>query len=131
MVNNPRGQCMIINNEKFIHPNLNYRNGSQVDADNLEKVFLTLGFEVKIHKNLKKAEMEKELELFASRTEYSDMIILIVLSHGENGKIQCQDYFPTSDKKSDVAGDGEVSIFSYSLSEYQCCRFIRFLWNGY
>ena len=60
------------------------------------------------------------------------MIIMIVLSHGENGKIQCQDYCPSLNKNPDVAGDGEVStIVSYSVSENLYCRFFRFLWNGY
>ena len=115
MVSNPRGQCMIINNEKFKHSDLPDRNGSQVDVDKLKMVFSTLGFEVKIQENLNKAAMEKELELFATQTDNLDMIIMIVLSHGENGKIQCQDYCPPLNKNSDVAVDGEASTYYCQL----------------
>ena len=62
MVNNPRGRCLIINNQTFKHPNLlPERNGSQVDVDKLEVVFSTLGFQVKIFANLEKAVMENGL----------------------------------------------------------------------
>ena len=115
MVSNPRGQCLIINNEKFKHSDLPDRKGSQVDVDKLKMVFSTLGFEVKIQENLNKAAMEKELELFATQTDNLDMIIMIVLSHGENGKIQCQDYCPPLNKNSDVAVDGEASTYYCQL----------------
>ena len=84
MANNPRGRCLIINNQTFKHPNLlPERNGSQVDVDKLEVVFSTLGFQIKILANLEKAVMENELLLFARQNDHTDMSIVIVLSHGE------------------------------------------------
>ena len=110
MVNNPRGRCLIINNQLFKHPNLlPERNGSQVDVDELEVVFSTLGFQIKILANLEKAVMENELKLFARQNDHTDMSIVIVLSHGEYGKIFCQDYFEALNQKS-----GEVSIFIFN-----------------
>ena len=111
MVNNPRGRCLIINNQTFKHPNLlPERNGSQVDVDKLEVVFSTLGFQVKILANLEKTVMENELKLFARQNDHTDMSIVIVLSHGEYGQIFCQDYFEALNHKS-----GEVSIFIFQL----------------
>ena len=41
-----RGLCLIINLEKFESPEIDDRNGSSVDAKNLEGLAKELGFEV-------------------------------------------------------------------------------------
>ena len=41
-----RGLCLIINLEKFDDPDTDDRNGSSVDAKNLEELAKELGFEV-------------------------------------------------------------------------------------
>ncbi len=42
----PRGQCLIINNEKFVNNVQPYREGSNQDAINLDLLFEQLGFRV-------------------------------------------------------------------------------------
>ena len=117
----PKGQCLIINNEIFKH--LSHRKGSQIDVENLEMVFSTLGFYVTIESNLKKVAMEQRLELFAKQTIHTDMIILIILSHGENGKILCEDYHQPSNPNLDAFGEvGTLHMtlgFQFLLWKYE------------
>ena len=47
-----RGLCLIIDNEKFEHEVLPFREGSQIDANNLDILFTELGFHVTIRRNL-------------------------------------------------------------------------------
>ena len=41
-----RGQCLIIDNEKFVNDVLPYREGSMIDSNNLDILFEQLGFKV-------------------------------------------------------------------------------------
>ena len=107
MESRPKGQCLIINNEKF--KNLSFRKGSQIDADNLQTVFTALGFVVKIQSNLNQSAMEQELTSFAKQKNHSDMSVVVVLSHGENGTILCEDFFEPSDQR--ISSSGKVVMY--------------------
>ncbi|XP_069020625.1 caspase-8 [Embiotoca jacksoni] len=81
----PRGSCVIINNELFEGP-LNPRGGTQMDADSLNKVFTRFGFTVVIHDNLTAENMRYTLtELGKKNFINDDVLVVCVLSHGENG----------------------------------------------
>ena len=58
-----RGQCIIVNNVHFknkeTHPD---RSGSDLDAEELKKVFIKLSFEVIIHRDINKREFKKVCE---------------------------------------------------------------------
>ena len=41
-----RGQCLIIDNEKFVNDILPFREGSKIDSNNLDILFEQLGFKV-------------------------------------------------------------------------------------
>ena len=43
-----RGQCLIIDNEKFVNDVLPYREGSMIDSNNLDILYEQLGFKVRI-----------------------------------------------------------------------------------
>ena len=60
-----------------------------MDRVNLTRLFQGLYFQVEVHQNLKYQELNDVLVKFASNPlhENSDMMILVVLSHGRDGKI--------------------------------------------
>ena len=61
----------------------------QVDRVNLTRLFQGLYFQVEAHQNLKYQELHEVLHRFANNPlhEHADMMILVVLSHGRDGKI--------------------------------------------
>jgi len=87
MTKRPRGLCLIINNEKFDVQT--ERRGSNVDANNLDILFEQLGFKNVVRSNLSAIELKKEVAQFAQSEAHanSQMAVVIVLSHGENGCI--------------------------------------------
>ena len=72
MRHNPRGICLIFNNEYF-PANKNYnadrREGTEQDASRLHKIFTLLGFDVQIEKNKKAREILELAEkcMFSNR----------------------------------------------------------------
>jgi len=95
MYNCPRGHVLIINNQEFDDPeSYPYRKGAHVDSENLEQLFTGLGFVAHSHKNLTRNENVKALINFSDLKEHekSDMVIVCILSHGEeNNKIVSAD----------------------------------------
>ena len=83
MTKDPRGYCLIINNEEF--DDMKDRKGSTVDANNLDMLFDQLGFKNVIRSNLKRKEMTEEVMGFADKKEHasSQMAVVVILSHGE------------------------------------------------
>ena len=51
-----RGQCLIIDNEKFVNDVLPYREGSMIDSNNLDILYEQLGFKVRITKRILKKQ---------------------------------------------------------------------------
>lgn len=80
----PHGLCVVINNEDFIRSNR--RGGSHEDERALRETFTSLGFEVKIHKNLESAKMKDLLKEMGKRNfQNEDALVVCVLSHGLEG----------------------------------------------
>ncbi|XP_076733165.1 caspase-8 isoform X2 [Maylandia zebra] len=85
LTHNPRGWCVVFNNEIFTG-GLNNRKGTQEDADTLKEVFTRLGFQVKIHNNCTAEQMEKKInDLGKNNFKSDDGLVVFVLSHGEKG----------------------------------------------
>ncbi|XP_054452139.1 caspase-8-like isoform X2 [Anoplopoma fimbria] len=98
LTHNPRGLCVVINNEDF-HGNewLKKRRGTQADEKALNKVFTSLGFTVVVHNNLTADDMRQELQQLGSRSFLDDdALVVCVLSHGELGCVIGADEKPVS-----------------------------------
>uniref|UniRef100_S4RJU5 Caspase-8 n=1 Tax=Petromyzon marinus TaxID=7757 RepID=S4RJU5_PETMA len=87
--NNPRGICLIINNEEFssdfkTSPKLKKREGTHIDAEKLEKVFKYLGFKILLHNNLTVGQMIETL-MSCSKMNHKnhDVFVCCILTHGE------------------------------------------------
>ena len=89
MFANPRGNALIINNESFVNDIYKYRSGSTIDANNLDILFEQLGFKVKVQNNRTYQEMREDIATFAQKVEHEDsnMAIIVLLSHGEDGLV--------------------------------------------
>lgn len=79
------GQCIIINNKNFDKSTgMNQRNGTDVDAGNVMKVFAKLGYKMKFYND---QTMQQILQLFtaASKDDHSSSasFICVLLSHGD------------------------------------------------
>lgn len=82
MTSKPLGFCKIINNVKF--DDMDYRYGSDVDALELRRVFLDMGFSVITDHNLTGFKMRESLEKFAQHNwAVVDSCVIIILSHGD------------------------------------------------
>uniref|UniRef100_A0A3Q1HEI1 Caspase-8 n=1 Tax=Anabas testudineus TaxID=64144 RepID=A0A3Q1HEI1_ANATE len=86
---NPRGLCVVINNEVFEEASgLKERRGSHQDESTLRSVFSRLGFKMVVHKNLTAKKMRSEIqELGATDFFNHDALVVCVLSHGEKGSV--------------------------------------------
>nr|AAN45849.1 amphiCASP-3/7 [Branchiostoma floridae] len=89
-MNHPRrGQAIIINNKDFEkHTGMNTRRGTDLDANNLYRIFSKLGFETKVFDNLPCRKILSVLQL-AAREDHRDVdcFACAILSHGEEGVI--------------------------------------------
>ncbi|XP_073347167.1 caspase-8 [Pagrus major] len=97
---NPRGVCMVINNEEF-RGGLGNRAGTQEDETALHRVFTQLGFVMEVHRNLTAEEMRREIQNLGRRNFLDhDALVVCLLSHGEMGcvfgsdenKVSLQDF---------------------------------------
>ncbi|XP_027872889.1 caspase-3a [Xiphophorus couchianus] len=83
------GQCIVINNKNFDQrTGMNQRNGTDVDAANVCKVFTKLGYAVKIYNDQTTDQMMKILSA-TSTHDHSDSasFVCVLLSHGDEGVI--------------------------------------------
>ncbi|XP_064782045.1 caspase-3a isoform X2 [Oncorhynchus masou masou] len=81
------GQCIIINNKNFDRrTGMNVRNGTDVDAGNVLKVFGKLGYKVKVY-NDQKVDQIKHVLTTASKEDHScsASFVCVLLSHGDDG----------------------------------------------
>ncbi|XP_076837671.1 caspase-7-like [Brachyhypopomus gauderio] len=83
MSSEPRGVCVIINNENFTNPE-NNRQGSRKDAVALEEVFRFLGFKVNMHKDLSAEKMKEHMLEYSKQQHDGDCWVCCVLSHGNS-----------------------------------------------
>ncbi|BES94466.1 caspase invertebrate, apoptosis-related cysteine protease [Nesidiocoris tenuis] len=92
MDNGQRGVCLILNYENFKMPNYDRRTGTNIDRDNLCRVFKWLGFQVITRDNLHADATLKTLKEVAKRDHsYSDCFVLCYLSHGGLGYVSAAD----------------------------------------
>uniref|UniRef100_V9KNT3 Caspase 9, apoptosis-related cysteine protease n=1 Tax=Callorhinchus milii TaxID=7868 RepID=V9KNT3_CALMI len=84
----PRGYCLIINNVDFSKSSrLGRREGSDIDRDNVKRLFKKLQFEVIAKQNLTKQELEKELRELAHKDHTRfDCCVVVLLSHGNEAQ---------------------------------------------
>lgn len=84
----PRGLCVIINNEEFDGPGLRKRAGTQEDQKALGEVFSKFGFTVVEHNDLTAEAILQEVEKLGTRNFLNeDALVVCVLSHGEKGSV--------------------------------------------
>ncbi|XP_010793746.1 caspase-8, partial [Notothenia coriiceps] len=94
-----RGICLIVNNYKFA-PGLKPREGTNLDAECLWKVFEWLGFETVLEKDLKGNEiLSVMLELGGRDHNQMDCLVCCILSHGKEGSVHGVDGQPVLIKK--------------------------------
>ena len=116
-----RGRAFIFNHMNFDpRLNLNTRNGTNNDRDNLRRNLRQLDFEVEVHDDLPFKDIERIL-ITASKEDHSDAdcIFVAVLSHGELGILYSVDqpykpeklwYHFTADKCPSLAGKPKLFL---------------------
>jgi hypothetical protein len=101
MESNPRGLCLIINNEHFYDANgiemvQLRRYGTAMDASRLRNLFEKLNFDVQMKVDLTEQQMRQAIQKFANESEANsfnyDAICLILLSHGTDGYVYGVDF---------------------------------------
>lgn len=94
MIHERRGLAIILNHFKFDSKKYRnvQRNGTEKDCERLEKTFRELDFEVNIYNDLKREEISRILQKVADMNhQNNDCIVVIVLSHGETGRLEARD----------------------------------------
>ncbi|XP_033890039.2 caspase-3-like [Acipenser ruthenus] len=89
------GQCIIINNKNFDKKTeMNIRNGTDVDAENLSKYFKMQGYKVKVFKDLTCRQIEQSLQSIAQEDHSKEAsFVCVLLSHGDEGVLYGTDDF--------------------------------------
>ncbi|XP_039444132.1 caspase-like [Culex pipiens pallens] len=92
-MNHPkRGLALIFNHEHFEIPQLKSRAGTNVDCENLASTLKHLDFDVRVYKDMKLRDMQKEVEKVAKMDHSdNDCILITILSHGELGYLYAKD----------------------------------------
>ncbi|KAM4751351.1 caspase-3a [Anableps anableps] len=81
------GQCIVINNKNFDRSTgMNQRNGTDIDAANVFKVFSKLGYKVNVYNDQTASQMVTILSA-ASKDDHSNSasFVCVLLSHGDEG----------------------------------------------
>ncbi|KAM6200798.1 caspase-8-like [Sarcoramphus papa] len=96
MTSRPRGVCLILNNHNFAKAreavpepkNMKDRNGTDVDAAALKRVFSKLHFTIAEYRDLTAEEIRKTVNIYQSEDHKDkDCFVCCVLSHGKKGII--------------------------------------------
>ena len=81
----PRGKCLIINNKNFKVASLSARDGTEYDAENLEKTFRWLHFEVEMATDCSTLDMADKILKYSEITHKNyDCFVCCILSHGSS-----------------------------------------------
>ena len=122
MTKQQHGLCLIIDNEKFENDVLPFREGSQIDANNLDILFQELGFQVTMRRNLNYNDMMTTITEFSKKSEHFDaeMCIIILLSHGESDGL-----ISAADGRSVSLIFGEKNFYEF----FYLIKFFRFKKN--
>lgn len=87
MKSQPRGMAVIINNKNFTGK-MKRREGTDLDAENLFRLFTGLCYDVKIFKDLTGAKMLSTLKNVAKLDHRNmDSLVVCILSHGLEGQL--------------------------------------------
>ncbi|KAM9327080.1 caspase-2 [Gastrophryne carolinensis] len=107
MISRPRGIALIISIVQFSAPELDYRQGGEVDLAALKQLFSHLNYELRLRSNLTAQGILAELDDFSRLPDHSqlDSAIVAILSHGVDGAVygsdgnlvQLQDVFTQMD----------------------------------
>ncbi|KAF6777319.1 hypothetical protein AHF37_03143 [Paragonimus kellicotti] len=105
-----RGHCLLINQRDFSPATgQGRRDGTDVDADRVERLFKRLGYIVRRHLNVNRSDMRRILREVASFDHRQcDSFVCFILSHGENGVVYSTD--------GPVQMDEIISVFRGSAS---------------
>ncbi|KAK6177287.1 hypothetical protein SNE40_015414 [Patella caerulea] len=90
MKKNPRGFCVIINNEDFTQSKiqLDVRTGSEKDYETCLQLFKKLNFEVKTFRDQKASQLQDIAQAYSKKDHLNyECFIMIVMSHGSKGNI--------------------------------------------
>ncbi|NXN16029.1 CASP8 protein, partial [Indicator maculatus] len=96
MTSRPRGVCLILNNHNFAKAreavpelrNLRDRDGTDVDAAALRRVFSKLHFAVAEHRDLTAEGMRKTVDTYRCEDHKDkDCFVCCILSHGKKGSV--------------------------------------------
>ncbi|NXW64466.1 CASP8 protein, partial [Eurystomus gularis] len=96
MTSRPRGVCLILNNHNFakareavLEPkSLKNRNGTDVDAAALGRVFSKLHFTIEEYRDLTAEEIRKTVDIYRCKDHKDrDCFVCCILSHGKKGII--------------------------------------------
>ncbi|XP_077561691.1 caspase-3-like [Haemaphysalis longicornis] len=115
MERKPRGRCLIMNNHNF--KELPRRNGSDVDADRMEKLFTALHFQCKIFRDLTADGMMEELSKAAQEEQQkaADCLVVVLMSHGGTVTMRGSDNEPLPEQC--IYGSDDEPIPLYSIYE--------------
>jgi len=85
-----RGKAVIINNRDFNYTLTRQKNrdGTDVDAEALERLFVRMGFDVVRHDNMKPTDMTITMRQLSEEDHSdADCFVCAILSHGEEGVV--------------------------------------------
>ena len=121
-----RGIAVIINNKNFLRSSgmdKYPRDGTDVDRDALQKLFKSLKFEVRIHNDVTKSEIEgiaKEMARF-DHSNY-DAFIFSILTHGEEGVLYGTDGTISTRDLTSVFKDATTLTGKPKMFFFQACQ---------
>lgn len=127
MKQNPHGMCLIVNNATFEAEScLANRKGSNIDARNLQSLFLSLKYKVRVVENLRARNLKDTIMKFARENHNAyDSVVLCLLSHGLEGRIYGVDggLVPINDLVAMFNGHNAKTLFGKpKLFFIQACR---------
>jgi hypothetical protein len=137
MESNPRGLCLIINNQNYYDEKgkeieEKRRSGSDLDAFRLRNLFEKLSFRVDSYTDLREREMRDIVKKFASECECRgdnndndndiDCCCVIILSHGSENNIICVDNKTLSIDRDILDLFDDVLVGKPKLFIIQSCR---------
>ncbi|XP_021380198.1 caspase-3-like [Mizuhopecten yessoensis] len=96
----PRGKCLVVNNQTFKNSQgrTHERKGSNIDADRLMKTFSSLKFETELCNNLSALELVRLLSETGNKDHTNfDCFVLCVLTHGSKGQVIGRDWWEPVD----------------------------------
>ncbi|NXD80104.1 CASP8 protein, partial [Halcyon senegalensis] len=96
MTSRPRGVCLILNNHNFARAreevpelkNMKNRNGTDVDAESLVRVFSKLHFKIEAYRDLTADKIRETVNFYRNEDHKDrDCFVCCILSHGKKGII--------------------------------------------